>query len=515
MPADRIAMRQIKEILRLKHSAGFSVREIAQSLNLSVGAISKYLQLAAAAGIGWPLPSELDEESLIRKLQPPPTRDEPEIPLPNFSELHQELRRKGMTLQLLWEEYADANRAQHYSYPHFCALYREWRGRQSPIMRQRHTPGDKLFIDYCGQTIDVIDPQSGEKRKAQIFVAVLGASNFTYVEATFTQQLPDWIGSHVRAFEYFGGVARLLVPDNLKSGVNKSDRYEPILSRTYAEMLEHYDTAALPTRPKKPRDKAKVEVGVQIVERWMIARLRKITFFSLGDLNDALRPLLERLNHKNFKKLGGSRHSRYEAMEKPALKPLPARAYEYAEWRTARVPPDYHIEIEGHYYSVSHSLIKSRLDIRLTATTVECFLRGRRVAVHARSDKAGEHTTLIEHMPKAHRAHLEWSPDRLLDWASTVGPQTRGLVAYLLVNRPHPEMGFRSCLGLLRLERRFGKERLEAACQRALALDSPTRHSVLSILTHGLDTQPQPESDLDAAATPPVHENVRGAAYYQ
>ena len=202
-------------------------------------------------------------------------------------------------------------------------------------------------------------------------------------------------------------------------------------------------------------------------------------------------------------------------MEKPALKPLPARAYEYAEWRTARVPPDYHIEIEGHYYSVSHSLIKSRLDIRLTATTVECFLRGRRVAVHARSDKAGEHTTLIEHMPKAHRAHLEWSPDRLLDWASTVGPQTRGLVAYLLVNRPHPEMGFRSCLGLLRLERRFGKERLEAACQRALALDSPTRHSVLSILTHGLDTQPQPESDLDAAATPPVHENVRGAAYYQ
>jgi transposase len=515
MPADRLAMRQIKDILRLRHDARLSLREIARSLNLSVGVVSKYLQLASAAGIGWPPPTELDEDALARKLQPPPTASLSATPLPDFAELHQELRRKGVTLQLLWEEYAEAHPVEHYSYPHFCLLYRQWRQSLSPTMRQTHIPGDKMFVDYCGPTIPVIDPLTGEVRDAQIFVAVLGASNYTYAEATFTEQLPDWIGSHVRAFEFFGGVVRLVVPDNLKSGVTKACRFEPALSRTYAEMLEHYDTAALPARPHKPRDKAKVEVGVQIVERWILARLRKLTFFSLADLNAAIKQFLDLLNHKPFKKLPGSRHSQFEALERAALKPLPAQAYEYAEWKKARVHIDYHIEIDGHYYSVPHSLIKRQLDVRLTATSVECFLNHQRIALHPRSDRKGGHSTITEHMPKSHRAHLAWTPGRFLNWAVAIGPHTRDLVRHLLTNRPHPEMGFRSCLGLLSLEKRFGKERLEAACQRALALSSPTRLSVLSILEKGLDAQPLPESNTEAAATPPVHENIRGAAYYQ
>lgn len=512
MPADRLAMRHIKDILRLRYDAGLSLREIARSLHLSVGVVSKYLQLAADAGIGWPPPADLDEQALFKKLQPPPPDLLANSPLPDFAELHQELRRKGVTLQLLWEEYAQAHPNNHYSYSHFCVLYRQWRKHLSPTMRQTHAPGDKLFVDYCGPTLPVIDALTGEFRAANIFVAVLGASNYTYVEATFTQRLHDWVSSHVRAFEFFGGVPRLVVPDNLKSGVAKACRYEPALTRTYAEMLEHYDTAALPARPYKPRDKAKVEVGVQIVERWVLARLRKLTFFSLADLNAAIQRLLAELNHKPFKKLPGSRQSQFAAEERAALKPLPAQAYQYAEWKKVRVHIDYHIEIGGHYYSVPHALIKRELEVRITALTVECFLNAQRVAAHPYSDRKGGHSTLTEHMPKSHRAHLEWTPGRFLNWALAIGPHTRDLVQQLLTNRPHPEMGFRSCLGLLSLEKQFNKDRLEAACERALALGSPTRRSVLSILEKGLDSQPLPEP---AAELPrPGHDNIRGPAYY-
>lgn len=513
MPADRLAMVKIKDILRLRHDAGLSLREIARSLNLSLGVVSKYLQLAAAAGLGWPLPAELDEGSLARLLQPPAAANPAAAPLPNFAEFHKELRRKDVTLLILWEEYAAAHPDDHYSYPHFCVLYREWKGQLSPTLRQTHAPGDKMFIDYCGPTVPIVDPLTGEVRDAQIFVAVLGASNYTFAEATLSQQLHDWIGSHVRAFEYFGGVPRLLVPDNLKSGVHKGCRYEPLMNRTYSEMLEHYSTAALPARPKRPRDKAKVEVGVQIVERWILARLRKITFFSLTALNAAIAPLLEQLNQKSFKKLPGSRRSQYEAVEKPALKSLPAAPYEYARWKKAQVHIDYHVEVEEHYYSVPHSLIRRKLDVRITATTIECFLNNERVAVHTRSDRKGGHSTITEHMPKSHQAHLEWTPGRFLNWALSIGPNTRDLVRHLLENRPHPEMGFRSCLGLLSLDKRYGKERLEIACQHALALGSPTRRSVLSILEKGLDSQPLPEPTAELILSD--HENIRGPEYYQ
>lgn len=321
MPADRLAMYQIKDILRLRYAAGLSQREIARSLSISVGVVSKYLQLAAAAEICWPLPEDLDEQALAQRLLPPAPPTPPASALPDFLQLHHELRQKGVTLQLLWEEYATQHPADHYSYSHFCVLYREWRQRLSPTMRQTHAPGDKLFVDYVGPTIPVIDALTGEVRQARIFVAVLGASSYTYAEATWSQGLPDWIGSHCRAFEFFGGVPRLVVPDNLKSGVAQACRYEPTLTRTYAEMLAHYGTAALPARPYKPRDKAKVEVGVQLVERWILARLRKQTFFSLLELNGVIKDLLLQFNHKPFKKLPGCRSSQFEALDRPALWP--------------------------------------------------------------------------------------------------------------------------------------------------------------------------------------------------
>jgi transposase len=369
-----------------------------------------------------------------------------------------------------------------------------------------------MFVDYAGPTVPIFDALNGQVQQAQIFVAVLGASNYTYSEATLTQSLSDWIGSHIRAFEFFGGVPQLVVPDNLKSGVHRACRYEPALNRSYSDMLAHYHSAALPARPYKPRDKAKVEVGVQVVERWLLARLRHQTFFSLADLNLALSTLLDSLNDRPFKKLVGSRRSQFEELDKPALKPLPDGRYHLAEWKKVRVHIDYHIEVDGHYYSVPHKLIRRQVEVRLTATTVECFLKGERVAAHPRSHSKGGNTTLTEHMPKAHRAHLEWSRESFLNWATGIGPQTGEMVHHLLTHRPHPEMGFRSCLGLLSLAKGYGAQRLESACSIALALGSPNRSSVASILEKGLDKlEPREEEE----ASLPSHRNIRGAAYYR
>lgn len=425
--------------------------------------------------------------------------------------LHQELQRKGVTRQLLWEEYA-LTTDQPLSYTRFCAHYRAWKRRLHPTLRQTHTAGDKLFLDYAGPTVDIIDSATGEVRAAQIFVAVLGASNYTYVEATWTQSLPDWLTSQVRALEFFGGVPRLLVPDNLKSAVTKACRYEPVLNRSYQELLEHYGTAALPARPYKPRDKAKVEVGVQIVERWMLARLRKQQFFSLEELNQALRQLLLVLNQRPFKKLPGSRQSWFEELERPLLKPLPTARYYYAQWKKARVHLDYHIEVDGHYYSVPHAYLRQEVDVRLSALTLEIFQHGQRLATHVRSERKGAHTTLAEHLPPAHQAHLEWSPTRFLAWAGDIGAATQEIVRSLLEQRRHPEIGYRSCLGLLALAKRYNATRLEAACQRALALGTRSRRCIASLLEKGLDAQPLPE--LPPQLSLPAHDNIRGASYY-
>jgi transposase len=426
--------------------------------------------------------------------------------------MHQALKRKGVTLQLLWAEYVAVHGEHGYRYSQYCHRYRQWRNRQKRSMRQAHLAGEKLFIDYCGPTVSIVDRHTGAIREAQIFVAVLGASSYTYAEATYTQSLPDWIASHQRALLFYGGVPALLIPDNLLSAVTSADRYEPRINATYAEMAAHYGTAVLPARPYKPKDKAKVEVAVQVVERWILARLRHHTFFSLAELNAAIAALLPALNERPFQGRTECRKDLFEAIDRPALKPLPHAPYDYAEWRKARPGIDYHIAVDKRFYSVPHTLVGRTLTVRLTASTVEVLHKGQRVASHPRHAH-GRYSTLTEHMPKAHQAHREWSPGRFLDWAKSIGPCTAQLIEQQLTGRPHPEHGYRACLGLLKLSRGYGKPRLEAACERALAIHSASYRSVASILKQGLDQQPL-HNDEATQAELPLHANVRGPGYY-
>jgi transposase len=516
MSALPISMRKIKEVLRLKFDAGLSQHQIAAALKISPGVVNKYLKAANAANIAWPLPDDLSETQLRRKLFPPGAATQPAFAQPDFAAIHQELKRKGVTRQLLWEEYAKANPDNHYQSTQFCFYYQQWRSRLKLSMRQTHSAGDKMFVDYAGPTVPVTNPATGEIYQAQIFVAVLGASSYTYAEGTLSQKVHDWINSHIHAFEFFQGVPQLVVPDNLKSAVTRADRYEPALNRSYQEMLEHYSTVALPARPYKPRDKAKVEVAVQVVERWILARLRHLTFYSFDDLNCTIRSLLDDLNTRPFKKLPGTRRSQFEMLDKPALQPLPAAAYQFSEWKRARVHIDYHVEVLGHYYSVPHTLVSREIDVRITCAQIECIYQNQTVALHYRAEEGrGGHTTIPEHMPSHHRAHSEWSPGRFLNWAVQIGPHTRDLVRGMLESRKHPELAYRSCLGLLALARQYKPERLEAACQRAIILGAMRQSSVRSILERGLDSQPLPEPPAEDAAPQPVHENIRGASYYQ
>jgi transposase len=513
MPRPRTAMRKIREVLRLSLTQGLARRQVAVAAGLPYTTVSDYLARAGRAGLGWPLPEGMDdaelEARLFRRAALPPTKARP---LPDWAEVHRELRRKGVTLQLLWMEYRERH-PDGYAYTQFCELYRRWRRHLSVVMRHHHRAGEKLFVDYPGQTVPVIDPATGEIAAAEIFVAVLGASSYTFAEAFPSQELPYWIAGHVHAFEHLGGCPRILVPDNLRSGVARSHRYEPDINRTYAEMAAHYGCAVIPARSGKPRDKAKVEVGVQVVERWILARLRNRKFFSLPELNAAMAELLAELNARPFRKLDGSRESLFRDLDRPALQPLPERRYEFALWRYARVNIDYHVEVERHYYSVPYQLVGTRLDIRITAATVEAFHKGRRVASHVRSRERGRHSTERAHMPQAHRRHAEWTPERIINWARTTGPAAAEMVGHIMRARPHPEQGYRACLGILRLGRHYGADRLEAACRRALAVGALNYRSIESILKTGLDRQPLPAPAPERPAR--RHVNVRGATYYQ
>jgi transposase len=516
MPAKRSAMRKIKEVLRLKFEAKLSHERIAAATGLSKGAVTSYVQRAVQKALGWPLPEELDEAALEALLFKQAAA-RAGYAIPDFAQIHQELKRRGVTLQLLWEEYHAAEGERAYRYSQYCEHYRRFAQSLARSMRQVHRAGEKLFIDYSGDTVEVIESGTGEIRSAQIFVAVMGASKYTYAEATWTQSLPDWIASHIRTFEHLGSVPSLLVPDNLKSAINKACRYEPEENSTYADLARHYGTAILPARPYRARDKAAVESHVLVVQRWILARLRHRRFFSLPELNAAIAQLLADLNHRAFKKLPGSRASAFESIDRPAMKPLPATRYEYAEWRKARAGVDYHLEVDHHYYSVPHALVRQEIIVRLTATTVECFFKGRRIGAHVRSYRHGAHTTIPEHMPESHRRHLEWTPGRLLNWGQKIGPGTRAVVQWQLEHRPHPEQGYRACLGLLNVAKTYGEVRLEAACRRALSIGSPTRKRVLSILQANLDQHPElfPAADPAPPTAARSHVNVRGADYFR
>jgi transposase len=513
MANKRKSMRKVREVLRLAQEAGLNQRQVARSLALSPTTVGEYLRRAESAGLAWPLPSELDDTQLEARLYPLPARGKADTrPMPDWAEVHRELKRKGVTLLLLWQEYK-ATHPDGLQYSQFCDRYRYFAGKLDLVMRQHHRAGEKLFVDYAGQTVDVVDRSTGEVREAQIFVATLGASNYTYAEATWTQGLPDWCASHMRTFEFMGAVAELLVPDNLKSAVTKTCRYEPRANATYEDLAAHYRTAILPARVRRPRDKAKVEQSVLLVERWILARLRNQLFFSLSELNAAIRALLAELNERPFKKLPGCRRTLFEQLDRPAMIALPAERYSYAEWRKARVHIDYHVEVEGHYYSAPYQLVKQELDVRLSANTVELFQRGKRVASHRRSALKGRHTTIEEHMPQAHRQYASWTPERLVRWAEKSGPATAELISTILASRKHPQQGFRSCLGIMRLGKSYTGQRLEAACQRALTLGSVSFKSVQSILKSGLDQQPLPET-AKQESLPIDHPNIRGGKYY-
>jgi transposase len=510
MPTERLSMRQTREILRQKFMLSRPHRAIARSLGVSSGTVSLALSRARRAELAWADVEQMSDEELERQLYPAVILAVERVE-PDCAWIHRERHRPGVTLELLHHEYLEQH-PNGLRYTAFCDRYRTWLRRRGLFMRQVHVAGDKVFVDYSGKKPHIVDVATGEVVEVELFVAVLGASNYTYAEATESQRGPDWIASHVRALEYFGGVPVATVCDQLKSGVTRACRYEPEAQRTYEELAEHYGTTVLPARPKKPRDKAKVEVGVQVAQRWVLARIRNEVFHSLAELNARIRELLADLNNRVMRRYGKSRRELFEALEREKLRPLPAERFEYAEWSKPRPNIDYHVVVDWHFYSVPYALRHEELEARATQTTVEIFHNRKRIWTHRRSYVRGGYTTVAEHMPSAHRAQAEWTPTRILAWAEKLGPSTRALTAAIIEERPHPEQGFRSCLGILRLAKRYGDDRVEAACRRALAVRARSYRHVESILKRGLD-RVAPDAG-ETTSRPIQHENVRGRDYY-
>lgn len=506
----RLPMRKIREALRLRAS-GLTTREVGDSIGVGRTSVSEYVGRAARAGLSWPLPDHLTDAALEALLFPAPPPDAAATyPKPNWTHVHRELRKPGVTLSLLWEEYREAH-PRGYGYSRFCELYRRWEGKLTPVMRQHHVAGEALYVDYAGQTFEIIDAETGEVRQAQFFVAALGASNLTYAEVTWTQGLSDWIGSHTRAFAFFGGVPATVVSDNLKSGVTKACFHDPQINRSYADMAAHYDTAIIPARPRKPRDKAKVEVAVQLAQRWIFARLRDRRFTSLAELNAAIRDLLERFNNRRTRHLGSSRRELFDEIERHALQSLPVEPYVFAEWRCRKVGLDYHVEIDRHYYSVPHTLLKAQVWVRITSRTIEIFYEDQRVASHARTSGNRKHTTVMDHMPPNHRAYADWTPERLCRWAAKVGPNTAILVEVIMRERKHPVQGFRACLGILRLSKGYPASEFEVAAEYALTIGAHSYSSLQSILKNKRYRRAPDRPAEEPAIT---HPNIRGANYF-
>jgi len=501
-------MRKIREILRLRHVGGLSIREITASTKASIGAIQKLLTQAQTLGLSWPLPDDLDDSQLARLFYPKAdTRVSARYQVPDWPTIHQEFKSKGMTRQLLWEEYTQQYPNRSFSYSQFCDRYRHWQSQQKRSMRQTHKAGEKTFVDYCGPTVPIINPSTGEVRDAPVFVGVLGASNYTFAEATLTQSLPDWLGSHVRMFAFFGGCTALVIPDNLRSAVSRACRYDPDLNPSYQQWAEHYQVAVIPARPYKPKDKAKAEVGVQIVERWILARLRRHSFFSLAELNQCIRALLVELNQKPFKQLPGNRRHAFEQLDKPALKPLPKHPYRYVEIKPVKVNIDYHVQYQQHHYSVPHQYVGERLELHASDTLITLYFRQRQIASHPRKYYPGT-TTTASHMPKRHQKHQQWTPGRLKNWAKDIGPGVLAWVTTQLATKAHPEQAYRLCLGLLTLSREYPTPRIDAACRIANREGLVRLKQIKSILKSNRDQLPE-QLDL-TVELPQDHENIRG-----
>ena len=512
MPTMRVSMRKIRDVLRLTHELKLSVRQISEATGVGKTAVGEYVSRARVLGITWPVPPEIDDAELERRLfAPAGFHDGATRAVPDWTKVHEELKRRGVTLMILWEEHR-ADCPDGHGYSRFCEIYSEWRKRLSPVMRQTHVAGDKLFVDWAGDTVDIIDQTTGEVHAAHLFVAVLGASSYTYAEARWSERLPDWIGAHVNALDFLGGVPNAAVPDNLKTGITKPSRYEPGINRTYQDLADHYDFVVLPARIRKPRDKAKVEGAVLIVQRYVLGRLRNRRFFSLDELNAAVAECVATINAKVMKRIKQSRNELFARLDRPVLKALPKERYQYAEWKRCTVAPDYHVEVDDHYYSTPYRLLRETVDARFTDNTVELFHKGTRIASHARSRVAHKHTTTPEHMPSAHRRYAEWTPARMISAAEKIGPATIALFEAIMKAKKHPEQGFRACLGIVGLVKGYGAERVEAAARRGNDSGATTYGSIKSILEHGLDRAFAKPSVPDG---PPIkHANIRGRGYY-
>jgi transposase len=511
MPTERLSMRRIRDLLRLTFESGLSSRQVSSSLGLSKGAVSVYLSRARAAGVSWPLPDGLTDGALERLLFPGPLKVAEALrPVPNWAYIDAELRRPHVTRALLGEEYRRGEE-NAYGYTWFCVAFDAWKAKVSPSMRQHHAAGEKAFVDYAGSTIDVIDPRTGEARPMKLFVAAMGASSYIFATARPSEGLADWISCHVEMLEFFGGAPAILVCDNLKAGVTKPDRYEPTINRTYQDLARHYGIAVVPARPYKPRDKPKVEQSVLLAQRWVLARLRNQRFFSAADLNRAIASHVEDLNKRVMRAYGASRSELFATIDAPALKALPSEPFAFATWSRARLGPDYHVEVDHNFYSAPFQLIKAMLDVRMADRTVEVFHKGQRVASHVRSPGRRDAVTLPEHMPSSHRRHAEWTPARILAAAERIGPAAAALLAAIMADRPHPEQGFRTCLGILRLERTYGVARLAAACERGGLIKARSVRSIHSILQNGLDLA---FLDEEVEAPPLRHANIRGNTFF-
>lgn len=512
MPQKGLPMRMLRDVLRLRWGQGCSAREVAHACHLSHSTVLDYEKRAREAGLTWPLPEELDDDALAARLHVALELPTGPRPLPDMAYVLKELRKKHVTLQLLWLEYRNLF-PEGYGYTQFCHYVNQARQLADPVLRQTYRAGEKLLTDFAGDTLELVNPRTGEVSPVYLFVAVLGASNYIYARAVADMKEPRWIGLHVRAFEFIRGVPEAVVCDNTATAVLKADRYEPVLHPLFADMADHYGTVILPARAGKPRDKAPVENAVLIAERWILGALRHHLFFTLEDINAAIEPLLDELNGRPLQRLKISRRELYEQVERPTLRPLPPQRYTFEAWKTAKVAIDYHVSLDKHFYSVPYQLIGQQVEARLSATTVEILHKGRRIASHLRSSQPG-YTTDPAHRPKSHQAHLEWSPSRLITWArEEVGPQTAALVEGLLEHKKHPEQGYRSCLGILSLAKRYPRDRMEAASQRVLSVQAYSYQSLKSMLATGLDQAVLPDEAPPPPA--PTHDNIRGRAYYQ
>jgi len=510
MSREGLSMRTVREILRLRLGVGLSADKVAKSCKISKATVLEYEKRFSESSLSWPVPDDMDDSALSQIVRRPREKGKPRRDLPDMTYLIKEMRRPHVTLYLLWMEYREAT-PDGYSYTQFCYYYGEAKKRLDVTLRQFHKAGEKVFTDYAGDTATIIDPKNGLKTPVYLFVATLGASSYTFAEGVLSMNLPSWIDSHIRAFEFFGGVPQIVVPDNTKCAVIHPDRYEPDLNPSFAEMAAHYGTAIIPARVRKPRDKAKVEAAVLLAERWILAALRNRTFFSLTELNEAIGELLDKLNSRKFKQIDATREDLFAKLDAPALAPLPMSRYQFAEWAKAKVNIDYHIAACKHFYSVPYQLVGENVEIKMTAVFVEILYKNRRVASHIRSYVEGGFTTNPDHRPKSHQKYLEWTPSRIISWASSKGPSIAALVARILETKPHPEMGYRSCLGIIRLADLFTAERVEAASERALRCNAISYTSVKSILKKGLDKLPIKETP---EYVPVSHANIRGKEYY-